>query len=152
RGVLCRSLLHEEGRGFFQDLPLLLEQEHPPAQLAQLLALVAGQAIALAALDLPLLHPQPQRLPRYPEIPRDLPERAISPRVERHRLTPKLRRIGLSVLRLPWHGQTAFLPGRIAQRSAVHETGGIPLHLLRIRDLDLPARQLESIVHEARAV
>jgi hypothetical protein len=27
-----------------------------------------------------------------------------------------------------------------------------PLHLLRIGDLDLPARQLEPIVHEARAV
>src|SRR5437588_10224812 len=33
-------------------------------QLTQLLPLIAGQTIALAALDLRLLHPQPQRLPR----------------------------------------------------------------------------------------
>src|SRR5215216_3336053 len=110
----------------FQDLPLLLEQQHPPAQFAQLLVLVAGQAIALTPLDLRLLHPQPQRLPRHTEIAGDLPKRPIRSSVERHRFTPKLRRVRPSVLRLPWHGQTAFLPGRIAQRSAVHETGGIP--------------------------
>ena len=36
----------------------MLEQQHPPAQLAQLLALVAGQTVAVTALDLRLLHPQ----------------------------------------------------------------------------------------------
>src|SRR5206468_7405345 len=113
-------------RCFFQELPLLLEQQPPPAQLAQLLALITAQALALTTLDLRLLHPQAQRLPRHTEIAGDLSERPISTSVKRHRLTPKLRRIRPSILRLPWHGQTAFLPGRITQRSAVHESGGIP--------------------------
>src|SRR5439155_14838070 len=112
------ALLHEEGRGFFQDLPLLLEQQHASTQLAQLLALVTGQAIALAPLDLRLLHPQAQRLPRYSEIAGDLSERPISPSVERDLRTPKLQRIRLSVVRLPSHGHTAFLPGGIDRHSA----------------------------------
>src|SRR6266540_684860 len=89
---------HEEGRCFFQDLP--------PTQLPQLLTLILRQAVALAPFDLRLLHPQPQRLPRNTEIVGELAERAIGPAVERHRLAAKLRRIRLSVLRLPWHGRT----------------------------------------------
>src|SRR3954470_9940493 len=119
------ALLREEGRGFFQDLPLLLEQQHPPAQLAQLLLLVAGQAVALAALDLSLLHPQPQRLPRHPEIGCDLAQRFLGPRVQRHRLTAKLGRVRLAVLRLAWHGQTAFLPGRIPSAQLSTKPGAL---------------------------
>src|SRR5215207_1349503 len=46
------GLLREEGRGSLEDLPLLAEPGVLSSQLAQLLALVRGQALALAAVDL----------------------------------------------------------------------------------------------------
>jgi hypothetical protein len=84
----------KKAAAIFQDLPLLLEQQHPPTQLAQLLVLIAGQTIALTALDLRLLHPQPQRPAATPPDPRDLAQRLIGPRVERHSLTAAAISVG----------------------------------------------------------
>jgi hypothetical protein len=48
-------------------------------------------------------------------------------------------------------------PGELGQHPGVDAVGLAgqrrqPLHLLRVRDLDLPTRQLEPVVHEAGAV
>jgi hypothetical protein len=87
-------LLHEEGRGFFQDLPLLTQRAHLAAQPAQLLTLFARQTRLLTRVDRRLLRPQSQRLRRDAEIVRDLPQRPTATAIQRDSLTPKLRGYG----------------------------------------------------------
>jgi hypothetical protein len=48
------AVLGEEGRRFSEDLAFLGERAHLAAQPAQLLALVAGQALGLALSDVKL--------------------------------------------------------------------------------------------------
>jgi len=54
--------------------------------------------------------PAPQRLPGDAKVMGELAQRPVGRTVERHRFTPELRRIRLSVLRLPWHGGEPFCP------------------------------------------
>src|SRR2546427_8921077 len=61
------GLLGEEGAGFYQDLPLLLEDPDPPAQAGEVPALLGGEPPFPARLDARLAGPSPERLHRYPE-------------------------------------------------------------------------------------
>src|SRR5256885_16750523 len=45
------GLLGEEGAGFYQDLPLLLEDPDPPAQAGEVLALLGGGALFAGGVD-----------------------------------------------------------------------------------------------------
>jgi hypothetical protein len=66
----------EEGRGSLEDLSLLLK---PPETLAQLLVLIARQAIvALATIELVSLDPVTQRLLRDTEAHRNVTDRVPS--------------------------------------------------------------------------
>jgi hypothetical protein len=56
----------------FQDLLFHLQRAHLRAQLAQLLALICGEPLALALVDLSLLSPHIQRLLRDAEVLGDL--------------------------------------------------------------------------------
>src|SRR3989442_11728081 len=58
------GLLGEEGAGFYQDLPLLLEDPDPPAQAGELLALLGGEPLFAAGVDVGLAGPGPERLDR----------------------------------------------------------------------------------------
>src|SRR5439155_26700450 len=122
------ALAREEGRGFFQDLPLLLKRPHPAPQLTQLDPLLARKPLRHAGVDRRLLDPDPQRLRRDAEVASDLSQRAAAAAIQRDRLTPELRRIRLLEVRSPWHGATSFPPDRTVptKRSGVHENGGIP--------------------------
>src|SRR5881392_626644 len=86
------GLPREESRCLLQDLPLLLEDPHLPAQPAQLLPLLRHQALTLAAIDLCLTRPAPQPLSRDPELARDLHDRLAARAYEPHRLLAELRR------------------------------------------------------------
>src|SRR6266568_2069372 len=66
------GLLGEEGRCFYQDLSLGLEHPDPPAQAGELLALIRGDALPLALVDLGLADPRSQLLHGHPEVSRDL--------------------------------------------------------------------------------
>jgi hypothetical protein len=84
----------EEGRGFFQDLALLLEPAHVAAQPAQLLALLAGQAVtALTGIELGLPDPVPERLRRHAELGGEDRDRLLRRAHQRDRVTPELLRI-----------------------------------------------------------
>src|SRR5262249_52990404 len=117
-----------EGRGFFQDLPLLAQHPHLTAQRPQLLALLARQAGALTSIYPGLANPQTQRLRGDAQVPRDLLQRATTRSIQLDSLTPKLRRVRLLEVRSPWHGGRSSLPGRTlpTKRSGVHENGGTP--------------------------
>src|SRR3989442_15621685 len=60
------GLLGEEGAGFYQDLPLLLEDPDPPAQAGELLALLGGEPPFSAGVAVGPAGPRPDRLGRYP--------------------------------------------------------------------------------------
>src|SRR5207247_10078243 len=64
-----------------------------PSQPPELLALLAGQPLAQAAIDLRLAHPVTQRLRRAAQVGRDDRDRAARAAHQLDRLTPKLRRI-----------------------------------------------------------
>src|SRR6266566_6811203 len=93
------ALPGEEGRGFFQDLPLHLQGSDPSSQLAQLGALVGGQALGLAGVDLSLALPVAQRLIGDPEILRDLGDRLVRDLDQLECFAPELRRVRRLALR-----------------------------------------------------
>jgi hypothetical protein len=92
------------------------------AQAAHLVALVGGQAIGLALVDVELARPVAQRLRRAPkllascEIDRPV---VCSRRTASRRNSSRIRRDGP-------HGHRSSLPGQTAQRSSVHETVKMP--------------------------
>src|SRR3990170_6194613 len=85
------GLLREEGRGFFQDLPLRLEDLDPAAQLDELGALIAAQRAARWS-GLVLTDPDPERLVGEPEIHGDLAKRLARRPGEPHGLGLELGR------------------------------------------------------------
>src|SRR2546422_1570946 len=62
------GLLGEEGAGFYQDLPLLLEDPDPPAQAGELLALLRGEPPVTAGGDVGLAGPRPERPAPYAPV------------------------------------------------------------------------------------
>src|SRR5262249_8460481 len=99
---LCR----EEDRGSLEDLALLLEPLHAPAQFAQLVALGAREpVIALVTIELVLLDPDVQRLIAAPETLSDVFNRTAGAD-ELDRFTAKLRWIRPSC---SWHGGHPFV-------------------------------------------
>src|SRR5262249_24365751 len=92
------------------DLALLLELPHLLAQPPQLLELIGRQTvIALAAIQLVLPQPQPQRPIADAELARDLTHRPARRLNKPDRLTPKLRRI--RPLIPLWHNAPPSSPG-----------------------------------------
>src|SRR2546427_4318072 len=59
------GLLGEEGAGFYQDLPLLLEDPDPPTQAGELLAPLRGEPLFPARLDVGPAGTGPERLGPY---------------------------------------------------------------------------------------
>ena len=55
------GLLGEEGAGFYQDLPLLLEDPDPPAQAGEFLSFLGGEPLRAAGVDVGLADPGPER-------------------------------------------------------------------------------------------
>jgi hypothetical protein len=78
---------------FFQDLALFDEDPVLAAQPAQLLALIAAQALATALVDANLTGPVTQRLRRDPELAREHGHRLAAALEQLDRLTAKLQRI-----------------------------------------------------------
>src|SRR5256886_15477515 len=58
------GLLGEEGAGFYQDLPLLLEDPDPPAQAGGVLALLGGAPGFSAGVGLGVAGARPRRVPQ----------------------------------------------------------------------------------------
>jgi hypothetical protein len=58
----------------------------------QLLSLLTGQPLTLAAVDLGLQHPAPQRLRRDLQLVGDRSKRTTAHPIQPHRLLPELRR------------------------------------------------------------
>ena len=94
-----------------------------PAQAAQLLALVARQALAQAAVDLGLAGPGAKRLRRAAELLGELGNRPARRAHQLDGLTPELRRVcGTG----SWHFDS--FPGTCRRQwSSVHESGGTPV-------------------------
>jgi transcriptional regulator with XRE-family HTH domain len=101
-------------------------------QPTQLLPLLAREPFALAAVDLRLHHPAPQRLRRHLQVVRDRTKRATAHPIQAHRLLPELRR-ELFPLR---HADS--LPGRHRVHSrGVNGSGSTPpRHAQPIRGID----------------
>ena len=100
-----------------------------PAQLAQLLALLARQPLTLAARrPRPAAPTSAATRSRSRDRRRSLSAARSDRAIQRDRLTPELRRVRLLEVRPPWHGGRSFLPSRTmpTKRSGVHENGGIP--------------------------
>src|SRR5437879_4153672 len=116
------GLLGEEGAGFYQDLPLLLEDPDPPAQAGELLALLGGEPLFAAGVDVGLAGPGPERLDRYAEVAGHSGEGpSISDQSDR--FSSKLRRVGRS--RPASHADS--LPGKTPKPEGLHESGSTPL-------------------------
>ena len=79
RGGTAALLPGEEGRGFSQDLLLLLEPRVLTPKSSQLLSLRARHIVlTLATVDLVLLEPVPQTRLSDPQLPRDLRDRTLT--------------------------------------------------------------------------
>src|SRR5579859_17646 len=87
------GLPREESRGLAENLPLLPEPDHLPAQLHELLPLLRRQPLTLAGIDLRLLDPGAQRLLRHTQLSRDLRHPPAADLDQPDRLRPELRRI-----------------------------------------------------------
>src|SRR5215210_2078035 len=117
------GLPREEGRRVLENVALLLQAPHALSQLAQLLALGAGQpVIALTAVALALAPPVTQRLLRHPQALSDIRDRAaLTDQLQR--LPPELLRIGRPCL---GHSSPS-LPRRFRRKySGLRRIGGIP--------------------------
>src|SRR5680860_1082861 len=112
----------EEGRCFFQDLALLGEDQVLAPQPTQLLALIRGQALSVAIVDIDLARPVAQRLLRAAQLTRQLRDRPTRGPEQPDRFGAELLRIR----RRLWHRQTSSPAGQMAHPSDVHETGGTP--------------------------
>jgi hypothetical protein len=77
----------------FQDLALLGEDAVLAAQPAQLVALVAAQALTAALIDVDLTGPVSERLRRDPQLRGELRDRLTAALEQLNRLTAELQRI-----------------------------------------------------------
>jgi hypothetical protein len=125
------AVLGEEGRRFSEDLAFLGEDAVLAAQPAQLLALVAGQSLSLALIDVELTGLVAQRLRRTSKLLGELRDRAAARPEQPNRLQAELQRIR----RGRWHRQTSSPAGQSAQPSDVHETVKIPVGVRAGSDL-----------------
>ena len=105
-----------------QDRPLFLEHLHPPAERPQLLALLGGQALGSAGVDLSLLGPAPNRLPRHAEIAGHPLDRVVGCTAEPDGFGSELSWIRGALRVRP---RDSFW-GRCPTGSGVHETGSTP--------------------------
>jgi hypothetical protein len=108
-----------------EDLALLLQAPHALSELAQLVALSAGQALAATGVDVALAPPVPKRLLRDAQIGGDLLERNAGAQ-QLHRLAAELRRTRRTSSR-----HLNILPARASRpkHSDVHQTGSTPFTL-----------------------
>jgi threonine synthase len=133
-------LLREEGRRFFQDLPLEPQRLDLATQPRQLLALRRRQLAWLTGtcVDLRLVHPDPQRGLRQVQIPRHLRDRPPTLEHQPDRLSLELLRERPALA----HGtHTRLFLG-------VHEIGSRPAPLRRRHDRALRHRHRLQVRRE----
>jgi hypothetical protein len=117
------GLPREEGRRVLENVTLLLQAPDALSELAQLLALSAGQpVVALTAIALALATPVTQRLLRHPQALGDVRDRAaLTDQLQR--LPPELLPIGRPCL---GHYSPSFQQRFRRKRSGLRKIGGIP--------------------------
>ena len=120
---LAIGLPREESRGRLEDLALLCQQAVLATQPPQLLALVGGQALDAASVDVALAAPVTQCLLRHAQFSSNLLERRPGPN-ERHRLATELRWIRRTG---SWHADILPAQASRPKHSSVHETGSTPV-------------------------
>ena len=117
------ALLDEEGRGFFQDLPLFTQHPVLPPQPAELLTLIAADPRPLADIDLLLLDPvyvTCSVTPRSVAI-----SSTVRPLVLTNSTASRRNCSGYGVS-AAWHVHAHLLPWLARpKRSDVHETGAL---------------------------
>ena len=123
-----------------ENVTLLLQAPYALSELAQLLALGAGQpVIALTAIALALATPVPQRLRRHPQALGDIRDRAALTD-QLHRLPPERLRIGRP--RLRHHGHP-----RVHQSGATDRRGSLSKHGPRYLRWGLTEAALNARTH-----
>jgi len=116
------ELTSEEGRGFFQDLPLGAKGPVLAPQPHELSALIARETLGLAGIDLGLDDPAAERLVADAEIPRHLPRGVARLPGQAHGLGPELRWVRCCS---SWHVDS-LVGGSMPPLSSVHGTGSTP--------------------------